>query len=99
MHSLGGGTGSGFGSLLVDRLSQEYSDKLIFNFSIYPGSSTQDSTSDLVVEPYNSVLGMQNLINSVHADFVIENPALYKICQNLLKVDSPTFADINYIVA
>ena len=74
MHSLGGGTGSGFGSLLIDKLSQEYSDKILFNFSVYPGSAT-------------------------HANIVIENPALYNICTNLLKVKSPTFGDLNHVIA
>ena len=35
-HSFGGGTGSGFGSLLMERLSEEYSKKPKLTFSIYP---------------------------------------------------------------
>lgn len=35
-HSFGGGTGSGFGSLLMERLSMEYSKKSKLGFSIYP---------------------------------------------------------------
>jgi tubulin alpha len=35
-HSFGGGTGSGFGSLLMERLSMEYSKKAKLGFSIYP---------------------------------------------------------------
>ena len=83
----------------MDRLGQEYSDKLIFNFSIFPGSSAENATSDVVVEPYNSVFTLASLVDNSHADFMIENPALYRICQRGLKVAQPTFADINYIVA
>ena len=54
-HSVGGGTGSGFGSLLLDKLSVEYGKKSKLDFCIYP--SPQVSTS--VVEPYNSVLSTQ----------------------------------------
>jgi tubulin beta len=39
MHSIGGGTGSGLGSLIVEKLSEEYSDRISFNFSIFPGST------------------------------------------------------------
>ena len=35
-HSFGGGTGSGFGSLLMERLSVEYGKKSKLAFSIYP---------------------------------------------------------------
>ena len=48
-HSYGGGTGSGFGSLLMERLSVDYGKKAKLGFSIYP--SPQVSTA--IVEPYN----------------------------------------------
>ena len=57
MHSLGGGTGSGLGSLLLEKLSEEYSDKLAFNFSILPGS-TNGGVSDVVTEPYNAIMSL-----------------------------------------
>uniref|UniRef100_A0A4W3H8H0 Tubulin alpha chain n=1 Tax=Callorhinchus milii TaxID=7868 RepID=A0A4W3H8H0_CALMI len=51
-HSFGGGTGSGFTSLLMERLSVDYGKKSKLEFSIYP--APQVSTA--VVEPYNSIL-------------------------------------------
>ena len=51
-HSFGGGTGSGFASLLLERLSIDYGKKTKLGFSVYP--SPQVSTA--VVEPYNCVL-------------------------------------------
>ena len=35
-HSFGGGTGSGFSSLILERLSVEYGKKAKLGFSIYP---------------------------------------------------------------
>ena len=35
-HSFGGGTGSGFSSLLMERLSMDYGKKAKLGFSIYP---------------------------------------------------------------
>jgi tubulin alpha len=35
-HSFGGGTGSGFTSLLMERLSVDYGKKAKLGFSIYP---------------------------------------------------------------
>ena len=41
-HSFGGGTGSGFGSLLLERLSVEYGKKSKLGFSIYPAPQVTD---------------------------------------------------------
>uniref|UniRef100_A0A2N9J967 Tubulin alpha chain n=1 Tax=Fagus sylvatica TaxID=28930 RepID=A0A2N9J967_FAGSY len=49
-NAVGGGTGSGLGSLLLERLSVDYGKKSKLGFTVYP--SPQVSTS--VVEPYNS---------------------------------------------
>lgn len=35
-HSFGGGTGSGFTSLLAERLSENYSKRCKLEFSVYP---------------------------------------------------------------
>jgi tubulin alpha len=35
-HSVGGGTGSGFGSLLLERLSVDYGKKSKLGFTIFP---------------------------------------------------------------
>ena len=51
-RSFGGGTGSGFYSLLMERLSVDYRRKSVLEFAIY--LAPQISTA--VVEPYNSVL-------------------------------------------
>jgi len=60
-HSVGGGTGSGFGALLLERLSINYGKKSKLDFCIYP--SPQVSTA--VVEPYNSVLSTHSLLNTL----------------------------------
>lgn len=38
-HSFGGGTGSGFSALLMERLSIDYGKKSKLEFSIYPGAT------------------------------------------------------------
>ena len=57
-HSVGGGSGSGLGSLLLERLSVDYGKKSKLGFTIYP--SPQVSTA--VVEPYNSILSTDSLL-------------------------------------
>jgi tubulin beta len=100
-HSLGGGTGSGLGANILNKLEQDYPNKILANFSVYPGSASNPDTSnisDIVVEPYNTMFALNSIINTSHMDVVLENPALYRICTNILKIKSPSFADVNYLI-
>eukprot|EP00091_Calanus_sinicus_P015259 TRINITY_DN3333_c0_g1_i2.p1 TRINITY_DN3333_c0_g1~~TRINITY_DN3333_c0_g1_i2.p1 ORF type:complete len:232 (+),score=82.73 TRINITY_DN3333_c0_g1_i2:59-697(+) len=49
-HSLGGGTGSGMGTLLISKIREEYPDRIMNTFSVIPSPKV----SDTVVEPYNA---------------------------------------------
>ena len=51
-HSFGGGTGSGFVSLFMERLSLEYGKKSNLALSIYPATQVANA----VLEPFNSIL-------------------------------------------
>jgi tubulin beta len=35
-HSLGGGTGSGLGTLLISKIREEYPDRIMNTFSVFP---------------------------------------------------------------
>ena len=35
-HSLGGGTGSGMGTLLISKIREEYPDRMMLTFSVVP---------------------------------------------------------------
>lgn len=77
-HSFGGGTGSGFSSLLMENLHDEFGKKCKLEFSIYP--SPQVCTA--IVEPYNSVLTTHNSMETVECAFIFDNQAIYEICKN-----------------
>lgn len=76
-HSFGGGTGSGFSSLLMEKLNDEFGKKSKLEVSIYP--SPQICTA--IVEPYNSVLTTHNSMDNVDCSFIFDNQAIYEICQ------------------
>ncbi|KAK8582279.1 hypothetical protein V6N12_072468 [Hibiscus sabdariffa] len=44
-HSLGGGTGSGMGTLLISRIREEYPDRMMLSFSVFPSPSTLKLTT------------------------------------------------------
>eukprot|EP00187_Rhodella_violacea_P016017 CAMPEP_0184723308 /NCGR_PEP_ID=MMETSP0314-20130426/24769_1 /TAXON_ID=38298 /ORGANISM="Rhodella maculata, Strain CCMP 736" /LENGTH=446 /DNA_ID=CAMNT_0027188091 /DNA_START=28 /DNA_END=1368 /DNA_ORIENTATION=- len=94
-NSVGGGTGSGFGSLLLERLSLDYAKKSKLGFCVYP--SPQVSTA--VVEPYNSVLSTHALLEHTDVAVMLDNEAIYDICRNQLNLSRPTYKDLNGIIA
>ncbi|KAI9270528.1 tubulin alpha-1 chain [Phascolomyces articulosus] len=94
-HSFGGGTGSGFGSLLMDRLSVDYGKKAKLEFSVYP--APQVSTA--VVEPYNSILTTHATLEQSDVAFMVDNEAIYDICRRNLDIPRPTYANLNRLIA
>lgn len=80
LHSLGGGTGSGLGALLLSKIREEYPDREFqegMNFfccrsdQSYPPGMLCDfaifpspKVSDTVVEPYNALLSAHNLVEN-----------------------------------
>ena len=94
-HSLGGGTGSGMGTLLISKIREEYPDRIMTTFSVVPSPKV----SDTVVEPYNATLSVHQLVENTDETFCIDNEALYDICFRTLKLTTPTYGDLNHLVS
>ena len=94
-HSFGGGTGSGFTSLLMERLSVDYGKKSKLEFSVYP--APQVATA--VVEPYNSILTTHTTLEHCDCAFLVDNQAIYDICRNNLDITRPTYTNLNRLIA
>ncbi|CAI6355022.1 unnamed protein product [Macrosiphum euphorbiae] len=94
-HSLGGGTGSGMGTLLISKIREEYPDRIMTTYSIVPSPKV----SDTVVEPYNTTLSVHQLVENTDKTFCIDNEALYDICFRTLKLTTPTYGDLNHLVS
>ncbi|KAL7078991.1 hypothetical protein ACQ4LE_001458 [Meloidogyne hapla] len=94
-HSLGGGTGSGMGTLLISKIREEYPDRIMSSFSVVPSPKV----SDTVVEPYNATLSVHQLVENTDETYCIDNEALYDICFRTLKLTNPTYSDLNHLVS
>ncbi|KAL7067570.1 putative tubulin beta chain [Cryptosporidium serpentis] len=94
-HSLGGGTGSGMGTLLVGKIHEEFPDRIVQTFSVLPSPKV----SDTVVEPYNATLSIHQLVENSDAVQVVDNEALYDICFRTLKLTNPSYGDLNHLVS
>nr|GEV39615.1 tubulin beta chain-like [Tanacetum cinerariifolium] len=85
-HSLGGGTGSGMGTLLISKIREEYPVRMMLTFSVFPSPKV----SDTVVEPYNATLSVHQLVENADECMVLDNEALYDICFRTLKLNNPS---------
>ena len=85
-HSIAGGTGSGFGSFLLEAMNDRYQKKLIQTYSVYPNEN------DVVIQPYNCILSMKRLTLNADAVVVIDNCALTRMVTDRLKLKDPTVA-------
>ncbi|KAL1746985.1 gamma tubulin [Schizophyllum fasciatum] len=95
MHSIAGGTGSGLGSFLLERLNDKFPKKLIQTYSVFPNSQE----GDVVVQPYNSMLTLKRLANHADSVVVLDNSALARISVDRLHVQTPSFDQTNQLAA
>ncbi|VDL97518.1 unnamed protein product, partial [Schistocephalus solidus] len=93
-HSYGGGSGSGFTSLLMERLSVDYGKKSKFQFSIFP--APQISTA--IVEPYNAILCTHTTLEHADCCMAFDNEAVYDICRRNLDIERPTYTNLNRLI-
>jgi len=96
LHSIAGGTGSGLGSFLLERLNDAFPKKLIQTYSVFPNS---EETSDVVVQPYNSVLTLKRLVNNADSVVVLDNAALSRIASDRLHLQNPSYHQTNQLVS
>merc|ERR1712099_138872 len=94
-HSVGGGTGSGLGALILERIAVDYRKKSKIGFEIYPSPKI----STCIVEPYNAMLSTHWLLDHTEVSVLLDNEAIYGICQKQLDIDRPSYKDLNIIIS
>merc|ERR1712050_438488 len=94
-HSVGGGTGSGLGALILERLAVDFRKKSKLGFEIYPSPNM----STCVVEPYNALLTTHWLLDHTEVSVLLDNEAIYAICQKQLDLDRPSYYHLNIIIS
>lgn len=85
LHSLGGGTGSGLGTAVLEMLNEEFPKVFRFDMPVFPSAM-----DDVVTSPYNTVFALEKITK--FADFAcpVENKALIDICNRIIKVKAST---------
>ena len=93
-NAVGGGTGSGLGCLMLERLSVDYGKKSKLSFTVW--ACPQVATA--VVEPYNTVLCVHSLLEHTDVTIMYDNEALYDICRRNLDIERPTYTNLNRLL-
>merc|ERR550519_1014973 len=93
-HSVGGGTGSGLGMLILERLAVDHRKKCKIGFEIFPAPNI----STCIVEPYNGLLSTHWLLDHTDVSLVLDNEAMYSICQNQLHLKRVTYDHLNRLL-
>jgi len=94
-HSVGGGTGSGLGALILERIAVDYRKKSKLGFEVYPSPTI----STAVVEPYNALLTTHWLLDHTEVSLLIDNEAVYEICQKKLGIKKPSYENLNRLIS
>jgi len=94
-HAVGGGTGSGLGALILERIAVDYRKKSKIGFEIYPAPKI----STCIVEPYNAMLSTHWLLDHTEVSVLLDNEAIYAICQKQLDIPRPSYHQLNMIIA
>ena len=100
-HSIAGGTGSGMGSYVLEKLADRFPKKLVQTYSVFPNqeSNNDSMVSDVVVQPYNSILTLKRLTQSADCVVVLDNTALNRIATDRLHINNPSLTQINELVS
>jgi len=94
-HAVGGGTGSGLGALILERIAVDYRKKSKIGFEVYPAPAL----STCIVEAYNAMLSTHWLLDHTEVSVVLDNEAIYGICQKKLDIKRPDYSDLNILIA
>ncbi|KAJ8967183.1 hypothetical protein NQ317_006529 [Molorchus minor] len=91
VHSIGGGTGSGMGCLLLEKLGRDNQ----YFFTVIPNAKV----SDTVVEPYNATLAVTSLMECTDETYVWITKPFFDICYRTLKLSAPSYGDLNHLIS
>merc|ERR1712244_65214 len=94
-HAVGGGTGSGLGALILERIAVDYRKKSKIGFEIYPAPNL----STCIVEPYNAMLSTHWLLDHTEVSIMLDNEAIYAFLQKSLDEDRPSYSQLNQVIA
>jgi tubulin delta len=94
LQSLAGGTGSGLGTHLAERLRDDYPRANMINVAVWPYM-----TGEVVLQNYNLLLTLNGLMTHSNAVVTVFNDEILTTCRELLKSPQPSYSLMNKVIA
>ena len=94
-HSLQGGTGSGLGTFIMSKVREEFPDKMLEAFTVFPSPETSHN----LLEPYNATLSVHQLVENADMVHLLDNEALIRHQYRTHPNTQKTFSSLNQIIA
>jgi len=96
-NAVGGGTGSGLSTVLLDKISEDWgSKKAKVAYTVFPS----EKASAACVEPYNSVFSTGALVEYCDSVVMLDNEAIYGLCRNKLNLKKNLqYSHLNQIIS
>lgn len=94
MQSLAGGTGSGLGAHIVEKLREDFNKGNMLNVAVWPYSN-----GEVILQNYNVLLTLNSLLEHSNGIIPIYNDEIMLICRELLKNKRPSYKVMNSVIA
>ena len=76
-------------------MKDNYRDKFACTYSVFPSQKI----SDVLTEPYNATLAINQLLENADQTTIIDNEALANITLNTLKLAHCKYSDLNWLIS
>ena len=93
--SLTGGTGAGFATGIMEKLSVDYGKKLKLGNWIWPSHNS----GEMSYTPLTTLLSLHGLLEHNDTSTMFDNAAIGEICNRYLDIESPNHQSINHLLA
>ncbi|CAD8182667.1 unnamed protein product [Paramecium octaurelia] len=93
-HSISGGFGSGYTTLLSSLLKTQYQKSISFSFCLMPSPNYSNN----VIESYNSIMSLNSMVEAFDGVILLQNEAIYQIIENQLDIEFPSYNEVNQVI-
>jgi len=94
-HSTSGGTGSGFGGLLMQHVKTQHPSLCLTVMTNFNSPTLASST----LVPYNTIFASKKLMDHADVCIVFDNESIYNICKAKLGINKASYRDVNHLLS
>ena len=98
IHGISGGVGGGFGTLYLIKLRDNYPDRVMSSFVVFPSKTFYDERNTNLIT-YNTILSLHQIIENLDMCFILDNGKVMNGLYDKIGLLKPTINDINWLIS